>query len=126
MEIHALLSMGESDGSIDSFISFIEQAKAQGATNYQLSYRKDILYGETFLRFYRRYKPRPQDYIEESENNNFLLKETGLCSYVSLSIEDVMQSLRNIFEQTGEFKPSPGQIKTELLKIVNEKFANSH
>jgi hypothetical protein len=54
MEIQALLSMGESDGSIDSLISFIEQGRAQGATNYDLSYRKDVLYGETFLRLYRK------------------------------------------------------------------------
>lgn len=63
--------------------------------------------------------------VTGNEFKYFSTKEAAedykLMNKPNLSINDTLQALRNIFEKTGEFKPSPGAISMELKKLSKLK-----
>mgnify|MGYP003453369973 CR=1 FL=1 len=51
-------------------------------------------------------------------------EEEEILNRKCLSIEDVLLSFRKVFNDTGKYKPSPGQIRSKLLEIVKKQVNN--
>ena len=64
-------------------------------------------------------------YFSTKEAAQEYYKEYFLMNKCEFSINEVLQALRNIFESTGEFKPSSGLISTELKRMAELKLTNN-
>lgn len=55
------------------------------------------------------------------EARAMLEMEDALIKTPNLSIEDVQRAFRDVFEETGEYNPSPGAIRMKLVELQKDK-----
>lgn len=97
--------------------------------NFLLSAYRELYGGEKAVTFFDKKEwwitsegvfYNEEDYLR-SVANIAAAEEAKLMTDQIFSINDILQALRNIFEKTGEFKPSPGAISMELKEIAKLK-----
>ena len=64
MRVDITMSKGDAAGTIDELISFLNEAKEQGATHYSMRWSNDLMWA---FKWFETYKIKSEDEIKEDE-----------------------------------------------------------